>query len=178
MRICLLRGVNVGGVTVRMADLVRLAAEAGCRDPRTLLASGNLVVTDEREPAALEAVLEERLAGWYGRRIDVVVRTPAAWRAMIAANPFPAHAEADPKHLVVLATRNRVPDDVVEALRGFAVGGEAVAATDDALWCWHPAGSARSKLAEKLQPKWIGVATGRNWNTVLKLRDLVAGHAG
>lgn len=174
MRICLLRGVNVGGVTVRGADLARLAAEAGCRAPETLLASGNLLVHDDREPAALEVALEERLAAFYGRRIDVVVRTPAAWRAMIAANPFPDEAAADPKHLLVLATRTPVSDDAVRTLRALAVGGEAVAVTADALWCWHPAGVARSKLAEKLQPRLIGVATGRNWNTVLKLRDRVA----
>lgn len=175
MRICLLRGVNVGGVTVKMADLVALATKAGCREPRTLLASGNLVVADEREPAALEAALEAELAAFYQRRIDVVVRTPEAWRVMIAQNPFPEEAAADPKHLVVLATRQTVSDPVVAQLRALASGGEKVAVTPDTLWCWHPAGVARSKLAEKLQPRLVGVATGRNWNTVLKLRDLVAG---
>jgi len=42
--VLLLRGVNVGGVTVRSADLRTLLADAGLGEVRTVLASGNAIV--------------------------------------------------------------------------------------------------------------------------------------
>ena len=41
------------------------------------------------------------------------------------------------------------------------------------LFFWHPDGLGRSKMAEKAQPRLIGVGTGRNWNTVRKLAVMV-----
>ena len=41
--VALLRGVNVGGATIRGAELHALFADLGFRLPRTVLASGNVV---------------------------------------------------------------------------------------------------------------------------------------
>ena len=46
----MLRAVNVGGRKVLMADLKRVAAEAGFDAPATLLASGNLLIGTELAP--------------------------------------------------------------------------------------------------------------------------------
>ena len=40
--VALLRGVNVGGITIRNADLSALFAELGYAEVRTVLASGNV----------------------------------------------------------------------------------------------------------------------------------------
>ncbi|QCR19387.1 DUF1697 domain-containing protein [Agrococcus sp. SGAir0287] len=85
--VLLLRGVNVGGVTVRSADLRALLGDAGLGEVRTVLASGNAIV-DARSVAAgvrtAEAALEER----YGRRIRVHGLTLAALRTIVDAYPF------------------------------------------------------------------------------------------
>ena len=41
--IALLRGVNVGGVTVKSADLAEVFRDLGFTEVRTVLASGNVV---------------------------------------------------------------------------------------------------------------------------------------
>ena len=60
----LLRGVNVGGVTVKMADLAEVVRGLGYDDVKTVLASGNVLftTTDAASTAKerLEAALRER----------------------------------------------------------------------------------------------------------------------
>lgn len=172
-RICLLRGVNVGGVKVTMADLKAIALEAGYEDPRTLLASGNLVIRSDDDPDAVEAALEAGVERHFGLRIEIMVRTPEHWRALIQSNPMPDQAAADPSHLLVMVMKSGVAPGAVEALNAFAVGEERVVEAGGALFFWHPEGIGRSKLAEKAQPRLMGVGTGRNWNTVQKLAEMV-----
>ena len=92
MRVALLlRGVNVGGVTVRSADLRALLADAGLGDVATVLASGNAVVTATDASAAAEAA-EGALERRYGRRIRVLGIAIDALAAVVADYP---HAEDD-----------------------------------------------------------------------------------
>jgi len=171
-RICLLRGVNVGGVKVPMAELKAIAAEAGFSDPRTLLASGNLVAKSDDPPADVAARLEAGIAAHFGRPIEVVVRTPDQWSALMKANPFPEHA-AEGSKLLVMVMKDGVREGAVEALRALAAGEERVEAVGGDLFFWHPDGIGRSKMAEKALPRLIGVGTARNWNTVTKLAQMV-----
>lgn len=90
MRVALLlRGVNVGGVTVRSADLRALLTDAGLGDVATVLASGNAVVTATDASAAAEAA-EAALEARYGRRIRVLGIAIEALAAIVADYP---HAE-------------------------------------------------------------------------------------
>lgn len=171
-RICLLRGVNVGGVKVPMAELKAIAADAGFDNPRTLLASGNLVVDSDAAPDAVALKLEAGIEAHFGRRIEVVVRTPEQWAELIAANPFPAEAKDGGSKLLVMLMKDGIKPGAVEALRGFAAGEEKAEAVGGDLFFWHPDGIGRSKMAEKALPRLIGVGTGRNWNTVLKLAEM------
>ena len=172
-RICLLRGVNVGGVKVPMAELKVIAIEAGFANPRTLLASGNLVVETDADPADVEARLERGIAAHFGRPIEVIVRTPSQWSALMTANPFADEAGIDGSKLLVMVMKAGIKDGAVAALRGFAAGDERVEPAGGELFFWHPDGLGRSKMAEKAQPRLIGVGTGRNWNTVQKLAAMV-----
>lgn len=172
-RICLLRGVNVGGVKVPMAELRVIAAEADLGDPRTLLASGNLVVESDAPPAQVAARLEAGIAAHFGRPIEVIVRTPDQWSALMKANPFPEHAAYGGSKLLVVVMKDGVREGAVETLRALAAGGERVEAVGGDLFFWHPDGIGRSRMAEKALPRLIGVGTGRNWNTVTKLAQMV-----
>jgi len=172
-RICLLRGVNVGGVKVPMAELKAIAAEVGLGDPRTLLASGNLVVESDDPPAQVAARLESGIAAHFGRPIEVIVRTPDQWSALMKANPFPEHAADGGSKLLVVVMKDGVRTGAVETLRVLAAGDERVEAVGGDLFFWHPDGIGRSRMAEKALPRLIGVGTGRNWNTVTKLAQMV-----
>ena len=172
-RIILLRGMNTGGVRAPVAEQRAMAEAMGLKNPRTLLASGNLVVDSDRHPTTLEADMEAAIAARFGLNLAAVVRTPEQWAKLVAANPFPDGARAAPSKLLVMVMKDGIRSGAVDALRDLAAPGERVEPAGGALFFWHPEGIGRSKMAEKAQPRLIGIGTGRNWNTVLKLAEMV-----
>src|SRR5262245_7201059 len=106
----LLRAVNVGGRKVTMAELKAAAEKLGYENPRTLVASGNLVFDAKKTaPAELEAALEAAIEKTFGLFSEVMVRDPAEWAAIVKANPFPKKAREDPAHLVCVVCKD-TPD--------------------------------------------------------------------
>jgi uncharacterized protein (DUF1697 family) len=173
-RIILFRGMNTGGVRAPVTEQRAMAAGMGLRNPRTLLASGNLVVESDRDPVALEGEVEAAMQATFGLRIAAMVRTTAQWAGLIAACPFPAEAAAHPSRTLLMVMKEAVKDDVPDALRAFAVGDERLEVTPGALWFFHPDGVGQSKLAEKAaQVRLTGMGTARNWNTVTRLAEMV-----
>lgn len=166
--------MNTGGVRAPVAEQRAMAEAMGLKNPRTLLASGNLVVDSDRDPAALEADIEAAMLDRFGLKIAAMVRTDVQWAALIATNPFPDETRADPSRLQVMVMKDGARAEGVEAVRAFAVGEERLIETPHALWFWHPDGIGNSKMAEKAtQVRLLGMGTARNWNTAMKLADMV-----
>jgi uncharacterized protein (DUF1697 family) len=169
--VALLRAINVAAQRkVPMADLRALAAELGLGNPRTLIASGNLVFDSEEKPPVLEAVLEEGLKQRFGFSVDVMVRSAEQWADYCAANPFPEESELKPNFLLLYVGKEAADDVAVGALRARADADEKVARAHDALWIYFANGGGRSKLSGGPRP---GLWTGRNWRTALKIRDML-----
>ena len=177
-RIILFRGMNTGGVRAPVAEQRAMAVEMGLKNPRTLLASGNLVVETEMAPAALEAAIETEMARRFGLKIAAMARTADQWSALIAANPFADEAAAHPAKALAMVMKDKVAPGAVEACRALAEGGEAVEAVTlptggEVLYFWFPNGQGESAIFKKATPRLLGMGTGRNWNTVLKLGEMV-----
>src|SRR5699024_834242 len=65
--VILLRGINVGRANrIAMADLRTCTEDAGCRHVTTVLASGNVIATDERPAAELRRALESAYSARFG----------------------------------------------------------------------------------------------------------------
>jgi len=86
--VILLRGVNVGGVTVKMIELRELLETLGYRDVKTVLASGNALVTSEASAASVKAEVEAALRERFGYDAWVHVLATDALRAIVGAYPF------------------------------------------------------------------------------------------
>ncbi|MEV0270273.1 DUF1697 domain-containing protein [Hamadaea sp. NPDC050747] len=172
----LLRGINVGGSNkVAMADLRTLLEGLGFTNVKTLLQSGNAVFdapkgTPEKLAGQIEQALEER----YGRVIGCVVVTRADLDRIVAANPLAGIADKPSYQLVTFL--NGKPDAKLFADDDTAAyAPEVVLAGEREIHSWHPNGQANTKLTPGWWKKRLPglVATARNWNTVLKLRDLL-----
>jgi uncharacterized protein (DUF1697 family) len=172
-----LRAVNVGGRSLKMADLVSLASELGYAHPRTLLQSGNLVFeTTEALDATLERRLEAEAQARFGFPIDIIVRTAEAWRSLIANNPFPDAAHADPSHCLAMPLKTPPPPGALEALRAAIKGPEKAALVGRDAYLVYPNGIGRSKLTIQVIERHLQTrGTARNWNTTLKLAAMAAG---
>lgn len=176
LQVALLRGINVGGHNkIAMADLRKLAESLGLSRPQTLLQSGNLVFDGRRRSSlVLENMLERETEKRLGLTVDFNVRSADDWRAIIASNPFPKEAKADPSHVVVMCMKGiRKPLDA-KSLQAAIKGPEVVRTHGRELYAWYPAGIGTSKLTNAVIEKNLGTrGTARNWNTVLKLAAIL-----
>lgn len=174
--VALLRGINVGGKnSVSMADLRSLFGELGFGDARTLLQSGNVVFRSERsDVTAMEKELEAAVASRCKVKVDFMVRSAGQVQSVIERNPFAEMAKDDPGHLLVLFLKEPVGEESVAALRGAIKGSERVSGDGREVFAAYPDGVGTSKLTNVVIERCLGTrATGRNWNTVLKLGAFV-----
>jgi uncharacterized protein (DUF1697 family) len=171
----LLRAVNLAGINkVAMSDLRQLLGTLGLEGGQTLLQSGNVVFRSRITSAArLERLLEDGAEKQLAVKTAFFVRSAEDWKTLIAANPFPDEARKDPGRLLMLCLKAAPERSAVTALQDAIVGREIVKAKGQQAYIVYPDGQGRSRLTTVLIEKKLGTrATGRNWNTVLKLNAL------
>jgi uncharacterized protein (DUF1697 family) len=171
--VALLRGINVGGKNrITMADLRAILGDRGYHGVATYIASGNVLLTSERDAPALEADLEALLEERYGTSIAVVVRTHQEMRAVVGQAPV---GFGGPNHHC----------DVVFLKDPLTVG-EAVGALQlregvDRVWpgervAYFARLSARrsqSRLSTIVGTPQYQLMTIRNWSTTTRLLELL-----
>jgi uncharacterized protein (DUF1697 family) len=174
VNVALLRGINMGGhKKVSMSDLRALLTRLGFADAQSLLQSGNLVFRSNARPADLEHLLETEAGKRLGLQSDVFVRTSEEWREVVARNPFLAEAQKDPSHLVVMFLKKAPDAGSVRALRAAITGPEIIHSFERQAYIVYPANIGDSRLTISVIDRMLGTrATGRNWNTVLKISAL------
>jgi uncharacterized protein (DUF1697 family) len=166
--IALLRGINVGGTGIlAMKDLTAMCGKLGFANARTYIQSGNVIFESGLKEDAVRHELEKALYVKMGKKIHVMVRTPAEMRATLEANPFP---DKEPNRVTVAFLAGKPPLEQLRRLTGPA--GEQVRAGSREVYVYYPEGMGRSKL--KL-PLGGAAATVRNINTVSKLMKLAEG---
>ena len=176
VQIALLRAVNVAAYgTVKMADLKAVITKLGFTNVETLLQSGNVVFRSGGATGkALETMLEAEVAKRLGLKTDFMVRSAKEWAGVVAANPFPEAARDDPSRLLVMFLKDAARPKAVEALKAAIKGRETIAAKGRELYAIYPDGTGRSKLTNALIEGKVGTrATGRNWNTVMRIKGMV-----
>lgn len=177
--VAFLRAVNVAGHRkVAMADLRRLHESLGHRDVATLLQSGNVVFESEGAGrAALTRAIEAAYARELGIETEVMLRDAAEIAAIVEGCPLALGPEREARflHAVMLTAP---PERAALERRMAWDGPEEIAAGGDTLHVYYANGVGRSKLTTAVLERTLGVrATGRNWNTMIKLRALVAASA-
>jgi uncharacterized protein (DUF1697 family) len=174
--ISMLRGVNLAGKRkIKMEALRALYESLGLRDAQTLLQSGNVVFRTERKDlVALTKKIEISIERKFGFHSDVVVRTSAELRDVIARNPFAKRAGIDASKLLVSFL---VSDPGAEA-RGnvlrIKAEPEELRIDGREVYIYFPNGMGRPKLSMALVERTLKTSwTERNWNTVRKLMEMV-----
>ena len=175
--VALLYSIGLGeGRRLVMADFRAMASKLGLAAPRTLIATGNLVfeakgTTVPRLEARLEAAFEET----FGRRVDIIVRTAAAWRKLIAGNPFVAESRADASRVVARVARRPIGAGAIAALERYRTKGERLNVVNGDLWIHFAHAPNQSRVLAALTPARLnGAGTLRNWNTIRRLGDMLS----
>lgn len=171
----LLRGVNVGtNNSLPMATLRALLTKLGCTDVETYVQSGNAVFTTQRSATDLTKSVEAALEKTMGRPIATTLRTATQLSAVIRANPFVAVA-TNPAYLCLTFLSHTPTRSGLAPLRAKPWAPELFHVEGKHIYTWYPAGQGRSPLAAALGKLPVrGAVTTRNWNTVLKLAEMLA----
>ena len=169
--LALLGSINVGGNRIKMADLRATLEESGFRDIATVAASGNVILTDDRDPAVLEIQLESLIKDRFGFKSCTMVRTAGEVQAAIDENPFhgtgPQHGSDKMVHSIFLSQQ---PDkSAVDALiaEHASKGSERLALGDRVLFLDYVHGVGISDLSSKFLERRLKVkGTARNMNSL------------
>ncbi|PAP93177.1 DUF1697 domain-containing protein [Mesorhizobium wenxiniae] len=175
--VALLYSIVLGeGRRLVMSDLRAMTEGLGLYNPRTLVATGNLVFeTKETEIAALERRLETAFEKTFGRHVDIIVRRADDWLKLAAGNPFPAESAAAADQVAVRVMRKPVPAGALAALEAYVGNDERMQAVGGDIWIFFSRETPSSRLLAATSHKRLGVGTSRNWNTVRKLAEMVGG---
>lgn len=171
--IALLRGINVGrNKRIAMGDLRVMLESLGYSDVRTLLQSGNaLFEAGTRKPEALEKDISAGIKAAFGMEVATMVRSAKELAAVVDENPFVARG-VDPVELhATFLTANPAAAKIA------AVDREECAPDEFAVGTRVIYMRLRNGVMGSRLPDWdkvLGVrATTRNWNTTIRLREMV-----
>lgn len=165
--VLLLRGINVNPTTkVAMADLRSLLGALGYEDVRTLLQSGNVLLTSPKRPAV--GPIESAIASETGVRSKVVVLSLAEFTAIAKANPLLDASDDLSKMVITFLSDDIVPSEV-ERPSDADLAPERLVITKRAVYQWCPAGILQSQLKPAWWRQFGPVATTRNVRTVNRI---------
>lgn len=164
----LMRGVNVGGVKVPMAELSELLASLGLAHVTTVLQSGNVAFDSPDDVAALKERLEPALEQRFSYEAFVQLYPIDHIASVVAAYPF---AEDAGRHRYVVFCADRDTLDALLDEPALDPGVEAIAPGDGVVYWQVERGSTlRTPFAKLMaRPRFKAVTTNRNINTLQKL---------
>ena len=146
-----------------MEDLREIAGSLGLQDPRTYIASGNLLFRSSKREATLKRMLESAIAAHMSASVGVMIRTSDELAEATKTNPFASHPA---NRVVAIFLDAAPPTDALEQARN--VADEQMASGRREIYILYPSGQGRSKLRIPA----AAAGTARNMNTVAKLAQL------
>lgn len=168
-----LRGINVGGINIKMAELREALKSGGFPDARTLLASGNVVLGSTLD-AAVKRECEKCLRDTFGYDAWVVVLDAARVAELVSACPYPDDDKTTHTYITLSSDIGML--DELEAAGAALAGAEQKRLGPEALAWLAPAGGTLDSPFSKItaKSKFKASTTTRNLRTLIKVRDAAA----
>jgi len=163
-----LRGVNVGGVNLKMAEVAKAFEEAGFANVRTILASGNVLLESRSGVEAVRKKAEKALRDAFGYDAWVLAYDIKTVAAISKAYPF--EREVEGKHsYVTFVTDPEVLDEL--AALGKEAGPDEKVKRGKGVISWQaPKGTMGTTIGKTMGKKrYKSSTTTRNLRTVEKV---------
>jgi uncharacterized protein (DUF1697 family) len=168
--VAFLRGINVGGRTIRMAELRACMEALGLTDVRTVLQTGNVVCTsDEPDADALRTQIEQGLQARFDYPAKALVYPFGSLQAILDGNPFDTRDGTC--HTYIIFVDGGVEQELAHATPELDDDVEAVRAGDGVVYWRVVKGSTlTSPFARNLtRASFRDRHTSRNSNTLAKV---------
>jgi uncharacterized protein (DUF1697 family) len=164
-----LRGVNVGGINLKMADVAAAFADAGFANVRTILASGNVMLESPAAADAVRTTAETALRQRFGYDAWVLVYAIDTLRAIVDAYPF--EPEVDGHHSYVTFVADTDLLDELATLANETGPDEKVTRGDGVIYWQVPKNRTLDSTIGKTMGKkrYKASTTTRNLRTLAKV---------
>jgi uncharacterized protein (DUF1697 family) len=169
--IALLRGINVGGHQVKMADLRRHFEALGLGNVASYIQTGNVFFDSDRtDVGTLRAEIEAHLQQTLGWATPVCLRTVAALETLLQTDPFAGTELTPDKRFAVTFLAEPKPGAFEVGYRTPDGAYELVGVTPSELFVvWHLQNGRPGNSYGKME-KELGVpTTTRFWHTTAKI---------
>lgn len=167
--VAFLRGVNVGGVNLKMTDVAAALTDAGFTAVRTVLASGNVVLESRSAAEAVRKDAEAALRDRFGYEAWVLVYDVDTVRSIADGYPFEPEVEGYQSYVTFVT--DPVVLDELGALQTEAGADEKIAAGAGVVYWQVPKNSTLDSTIGKTmgRKRFKSSTTTRNLRTVLKV---------
>ncbi|AZB32968.1 DUF1697 domain-containing protein [Chryseobacterium bernardetii] len=89
MKYCaFLRGVNVKGTNMKMADVCQVFKDAGMKDVASILASGNIVFSSDKSAEELKVILEKAMSEHFSYEAFLFIKSHEETEILWKSIPF------------------------------------------------------------------------------------------
>jgi uncharacterized protein (DUF1697 family) len=161
-----LRGVNVGGVNLKMAEVAKAFEEAGFTHVRTILASGNVLLESRSGVDAVRKKAEKALRDTFGYDAWVLAYPIDAVAAISESYPFEREVEGHHSY-VTFVTDAKVLDELA-GLAGNAGPDEKIQRGEGVVYWQVP----RTGTLDSVMGKTMGKKRYKSSTTTRNLRTL------
>jgi uncharacterized protein (DUF1697 family) len=174
--LALLRGINVSGQKlIKMEDLRKLMETAGFENVKTYIQSGNIIFESrESNKAKISAMIKKLISDHYGFDVGILMLNHADLAKAIANNPLLKEKDIDLKQVYVTFLSESPIDEHIEKFKTTNIEKDIAVILGDVMYLKYFVGAGTTKLTNALiENRLKVVATTRNWNTTLKLMELL-----
>lgn len=172
--ISLVRGINVGGKSMPMAELRGLFAKLGYADAKTYIQSGNVAFTAPgKDGRRIAAGLEAAIAKKFGYEAAVLVRSAGELRALLKANPYAKRKLQEGERLFITFLEEPPAPEAIARLEAIRDPKDEVKVRGSEAFLLVRGSYGESNLSNAFLEKKLKVrATTRNLPTALKLLEM------
>lgn len=176
--VALLRGVNVGGRNIKMADLRAAFASWGYRGVKSVLASGNVVFEAESTDLyAITAAIAAGIKETFDYDVHVLLRPAQAILDLVGEQPF-KDVQVTKETRLYVTFLSEQPNHALKLPYTSPEGNYKILEVTPrhvlSVLTLQP-GSGTTAAMEVLEEHFGAGITTRNWNTILKLHALITG---
>lgn len=169
-----LRGVNIGGKNaINISELKNSLAADKFENIKSYINSGNLVFCNEESGGNLKEIIKKIIKTRFNLEIEVFIKTEKEIEQIINGNPFNEN-ETDNSKRVVVMLPDKIDKKSRDKFKNETDFEENYFFSNDIIYVYYHNGAGRSKFTTAYIERKLGISsTGRNWNTIIKVRDML-----
>lgn len=159
-----------------MAELKARYEGLGLEGVQTYIQSGNVVFRAQAgDPVSFQELITQEIKAWFGFEVRVFVTTGAYFLESIQINPFTSNMVNEDLKKFHLTFLSQSPDiSLLHDFKSKDYSPDKYEIIDNRFYLYCPQGYNNTQLSNDYIEKKLRVrATTRNWNTVMKLGEMI-----